>query len=66
MDILGSQVIQSLVVNPGLGVLGVVEELVDFTSGNVSKIDRHKAIVTTSGSSVQDTVSVLAAIVRFL
>ena len=60
MNIFGCQVLQSIVVHPGLGVLGIVEELVDFTSGNVSKIDRHKTVVTTSGSSVQDTVSVLA------
>lgn len=58
MNIFGDQILKLVVVNPRLGILRVVEELVDLTGGNVSKIDRHKAIVATSSSSVQDKVSV--------
>jgi len=60
VNIFGCHVLKPVVVDPRLGVGSVVQELVNFTSGHVSKIYRHKAIVTSGGRSVQDTVSVLA------
>ena len=60
VNIFDCLVLQSIHVRPRLVVLGVVGELIDFTSGSVSKINGHKTIVTTSGSSVQDKVPVVA------